>query len=444
MSLSPEIQALLAAPALVPPTGITADFDNPPNKNCLAWIVTTLCMAFATFSGAYWCTAYAGYKMIFYPGYYVHQWNLCNGDLVEPFYLILMYGCAYSATLALVKTAILIDWCRFFVIGDSRTGYFWRISAFLKIGVSVVFGVGLLACIAASIRLSTTITFSHEADRMYFIGPLLFWACAEMTCGFFILSVPCMPSMVKHSGLPGLIDSFRSQGSKFYSSSSSNLRNAVSHTSDLPSRKTSRGLPRSADYYHNIDEEHGTMSLQALGRSKSQTNLRHGVLQRSYRPQAPAAPGSCVEAVKACFVSTTEPANGKSPQSTAPDQTKAASSDSSASDSAKAIILDLIKATEAKCSARDGLILRLSRAQIELCETQIQQRGVDIDRASKIIVQLHLDMDRWTREKVNAMAAKSRAENLLLLLQQKNKRHDEKLSDEVVEKQSAMKPEEID
>ncbi|KAI5211442.1 hypothetical protein E4T38_01396 [Aureobasidium subglaciale] len=359
MSLSPEIQALLAAPALVPPTGITADFDNPPNKNCLAWIVTTLCMAFATFSviirggaaralricssdrsswqdvtltatiqGAYWCTAYAGYKMIFYPGYYVHQWNLCNGDLVEPFYLILMYGCAYSATLALVKTAILIDWCRFFVIGDSRTGYFWRISAFLvclqivwgilciillntqcvphaaiwkfylsskcyslpkvmlisastirkKIGVSVVFGVGLLACIAASIRLSTTITFSHEADRMYFIGPLLFWACAEMTCGFFILSVPCMPSMVKHSGLPGLIDSFRSQGSKFYSSSSSNLRNAVSHTSDLPSRKTSRGLPRSADYYHNIDEEHGTMSLQALGRSKSQTNLRvaHG------------------------------------------------------------------------------------------------------------------------------------------------------------------------
>ncbi|KAI5271204.1 hypothetical protein E4T47_05493 [Aureobasidium subglaciale] len=105
-----------------------------------------------------------------------------------------------------------------------------------KVGVSVVFGVGLLACIAASIRLSTTITFSHKADRMYFIGPLLFWACAEMTCGFFILSVPCIPSVVKHSGLPGLIDSFHSQGSKFYSSRSSNLRNAVSHTSGLASR----------------------------------------------------------------------------------------------------------------------------------------------------------------------------------------------------------------
>ncbi|KAI5240562.1 hypothetical protein E4T47_05494 [Aureobasidium subglaciale] len=166
MSLSPEIRALLAAPALAPPAGITADFDNPPNKNYLAWIVTTLCMAFATFSVIVrlyakvlimkrpqveellmlsadvrqTCTAYAGYKMIFYLGYYVHQWNLRNGDLVEPLYVILIYGCAYSATLALVKTAILIDWCTFFVIGDSRTGYFCRISAFL-ICLQTVWGV---------------------------------------------------------------------------------------------------------------------------------------------------------------------------------------------------------------------------------------------------------------------------------------------------------------
>jgi hypothetical protein len=36
---------------------------------------------------------------------------------------------------------------------------------------------------------------------MYFIGPLLFWACAEMTCGFFILCVPCLPKVIKESGL---------------------------------------------------------------------------------------------------------------------------------------------------------------------------------------------------------------------------------------------------
>lgn len=36
---------------------------------------------------------------------------------------------------------------------------------------------------------------------MYFIAPLLFWACAEMTCGFFILSVPCIPTFMSESGI---------------------------------------------------------------------------------------------------------------------------------------------------------------------------------------------------------------------------------------------------
>lgn len=37
--------------------------------------------------GAYWGTAYAGYAMIYTPGYYVHTWNLRNGDLIQPLYV---------------------------------------------------------------------------------------------------------------------------------------------------------------------------------------------------------------------------------------------------------------------------------------------------------------------------------------------------------------------
>lgn len=37
---------------------------------------------------------------------------------------------------------------------------------------------------------------------MYLIGPLLFWACAEMTCGFFIFSMPCLSKLIMESGLP--------------------------------------------------------------------------------------------------------------------------------------------------------------------------------------------------------------------------------------------------
>ncbi|KAH7464404.1 hypothetical protein FOMA001_g17537 [Fusarium oxysporum f. sp. matthiolae] len=301
MSMSrKELEALLAAPALQPPPGAEASFDNPPNRNGLAWFVTTLCIAIATLClllrtyirmwkekkihreevlmfgayGAFWGTAYAGYAMILAPGYYVHQWHLRNADLVRPLYLILVYGCCYSVVLPLIKTAILLDWSRVFVPSDKRRSPLWwgcivlgglqcvwGITCIIllnmqciphraiwefyvpskcynlpsvmlgsatvqvvtdvamvllpqrtiwalnmnwqkKLGVSVIFGVGLIACIAAGFRLSHTVTFSQEADRMYYIGPLLFWAWAEMTAGFFILSVPCLPKLVIESRLP--------------------------------------------------------------------------------------------------------------------------------------------------------------------------------------------------------------------------------------------------
>ena len=51
MSLdSAQLAALLAQPALAAPAGVTADFDNPPNRNGLAWFVTTFCMIIATLS----------------------------------------------------------------------------------------------------------------------------------------------------------------------------------------------------------------------------------------------------------------------------------------------------------------------------------------------------------------------------------------------------------
>lgn len=47
--MSPEALAeLLAAPALPAPAGVTPDFDNPSNRNGLAWIITTFCMVIAT------------------------------------------------------------------------------------------------------------------------------------------------------------------------------------------------------------------------------------------------------------------------------------------------------------------------------------------------------------------------------------------------------------
>lgn len=47
--MSPETLAtLLAEPALAAPSGVTPNFDNPPNSNTLAWVVTTFCTVVLT------------------------------------------------------------------------------------------------------------------------------------------------------------------------------------------------------------------------------------------------------------------------------------------------------------------------------------------------------------------------------------------------------------
>ncbi|KAH9906806.1 hypothetical protein F4778DRAFT_800778 [Xylariomycetidae sp. FL2044] len=376
MSLSAEqLAAVLDAPALKPPPGRIANFENPPNENGLAWFVTTFCMAVSTLFflarlyakvwvprklrveeilmvlayGAYWGTAYAGYGMIYTPGYYVHQWNLRNADLVRPLYLILIYGCSYSAVLPLLKTAILLDWCRIFVVAGRSNSFFWWGSMSLiaiqvtwgvaciiflnmqcvpheaiwnfylpsrcydlnkvmlasacvqvvtdwsmvllpqraiwalqmswrsKIGISVVFGVGLLASISASLRLDTTITFAHELDTMYFIGPLLFWAWAEMTCGFFILCVPCLPSIIRQTGLAHRVKkllgiSMASSGNKV--SNDDIVTFGGSGPGASKQKQKRKGLNNISKTYLTIDDEDGGVSLDQLTTTESQEHLR--------------------------------------------------------------------------------------------------------------------------------------------------------------------------
>ncbi|KAJ5239229.1 hypothetical protein N7468_003848 [Penicillium chermesinum] len=381
--MSPEMLAkLLAAPALPPPKGVTPNFDNPPNQNNLAWFVTTICMVVATLClllrgyarvwlekkigieeilmflayGAYWGTAYAGYSMIYTPGYFVHTWNLHNRDL-----LILVYGCTYSATLPLIKTAILLDWCRVFAPLDRMKSAFWwgcacvitlqclwgalcvillnlqcrpheaiwkfwlpskcyslpdvmltsatvqvvsDVTMFIlpqriiwtlhmnwqkKLGVSIIFGVGILAVVSACFRLSHTIDFAREADGMYLIGPLLFWACAEMTCGFFILSMPCLSKIIIESGLPRRVKT----AFGYSGNSDSKPSNQPTESGPRSGRAGSRPLKPSwmvtETNWSRLDEE--GISLDTTQRehepSESQTHLgaetpsRKGTLSRS-------------------------------------------------------------------------------------------------------------------------------------------------------------------
>ncbi|RYP20875.1 hypothetical protein DL767_009381 [Monosporascus sp. MG133] len=295
------LDQLLEMPAMAAPDGITPNFDNPPNQNGLAVAVLTLCLVVSTicvclrvYARIYllrkfqveevltlsaYCLfiaqMYTGYALIEEPGYFVHQYNLKMKNLISTSYNILLMGCFYQTVLPLLKTAILVEWCRILKPpGNRLKSPFWLGCAFIifvqisfgiaclillnmqctphrsiwefwlpdrkcfdlislqlasgsiqlfsdvamfllpqktiwelkmswqkKLGVSVVFGLGVLACVSAAVRLSVTVTFGYDPDQMFALGPLVFWVDAESTCAFFIMCMPCLPKILREQGV---------------------------------------------------------------------------------------------------------------------------------------------------------------------------------------------------------------------------------------------------
>jgi hypothetical protein len=60
---------------------------------------------------------------------------------------------------------------------------------------------GYRACVSAAFRLAVTVQYAEAVDSIYNIGPVCFWAYAEMTCGFIVVCVPCVPKILLESGV---------------------------------------------------------------------------------------------------------------------------------------------------------------------------------------------------------------------------------------------------
>lgn len=130
------------------------------------------------------------------------------------------------------------------------------------------------ACIAATVRLSTTITFSHEDDRMYYIAPLLFWACAEMTRGFFILGLPCVPALIKGSGLRDTIGNFLGLSLGSSNDRSRTHRDRPTQTSSHLPITAMESEPVRRDLCSQLYNEEDGLQLYTLEDSESQERLR--------------------------------------------------------------------------------------------------------------------------------------------------------------------------
>ena len=108
---------------------------------------------------------------------------------------------------------------------------------------------------------------------MYYIAPLLLWACAEMTCGFFIFCVPCITTVIKESGLPENIRNLfgvTASSSNIQSNPDSSIYRDSKVSSTHKKFKVGKGHN---DSYYNVDEEDGGLPLGPLKSSESQEYL---------------------------------------------------------------------------------------------------------------------------------------------------------------------------
>ncbi|KAF4498678.1 polyketide synthase [Fusarium agapanthi] len=241
----------LDGPALAPPKGEVSNLNDPPNQNGLAYtvliicaVITTICFLLRAYGrvyllkkfqteeilttlayGNYWGAAYATFKMVDTPGYFVHQWNVCLKDVIPTNYATSNTAIVVALNMQcnpheaiwdfripgakcwdlhkLQVASATIHLCCDIAIFLLPQQVIWKLKMSWKkrMGVPVIFGLGLLACVSATFRLAVTVKYGKAADALYALAPLVFWATAEMTCGFFIVCVPCIPKILKETGV---------------------------------------------------------------------------------------------------------------------------------------------------------------------------------------------------------------------------------------------------
>ncbi|KAF7534075.1 hypothetical protein G7054_g6538 [Neopestalotiopsis clavispora] len=79
-----------------------------------------------------------------------------------------------------------------------------------KLGISLVFAIGVFVCVAASLRLVATIKYSRTTDTTYWVCDMAFWCATELTCVVLVFCVPAVPRVIRELRVYGrLLDFLR-------------------------------------------------------------------------------------------------------------------------------------------------------------------------------------------------------------------------------------------
>lgn len=289
----------LYGPALRPPEGVEPNFDHPPNGNLLATTVIFISVALVSIfvfirllaKIVHWerlsCVdimvmlsylmyipyIYITHSLSYTGGFFVNQWNVQIINIAPIAYVAFVATNVYIPLVALVKSAILLEWISIFLPLGTRGYFFWisqvvigiitvwailalvltnvsctpyelnwdpllpgnclfdfknltlasaiinfaldlvplilpqriiwglNLSMTKKLGVSIIFLVGLVGIAAACIRLVCVVTYRSAHDDTYNFSIVGLTSMAEVTCAILILCFPSTPKAMQTLGL---------------------------------------------------------------------------------------------------------------------------------------------------------------------------------------------------------------------------------------------------
>ncbi|KAJ2996995.1 hypothetical protein NUW58_g791 [Xylaria curta] len=234
--LPPDQQdAIINGPALAPPrSDIVANFENPPNMNTLARAVTTITLVLVTIVAvlrAYakifiWiCHVFIWFNALFYASIEVAG-NLSCRPFNRIFDKRIPGECFDRKPLDLTAASVNLLCDIVILLAPQKVIWQLRMTKAKKIGVSVIFAIGLLAIASATGRLVATVQYLYSPDFSYGISSVALWSLAELAFGFFVLCIPTLPRVFKESNPLGrMVKSLLSYNTHSKASGMSTRRN---------------------------------------------------------------------------------------------------------------------------------------------------------------------------------------------------------------------------
>ncbi|KAI0388937.1 hypothetical protein F5Y17DRAFT_451024 [Xylariaceae sp. FL0594] len=196
------------------------------------------------------------YTFLLGSGFYIHQWDVTVEQLLYILHIFYIAMVLYEVSMACLKVSILSEWIQIFVPHGTRNRFFWTSATLIavnvayylsaivaisvtcptratlcarstvifvssatinltsdlvilalpihviwklqlprrkKIAISFVFGLGIITCAAAAIRLYMSVGLYTSADKTYKLSGTSLWCVTELTIAYLVFCAPAAP-----------------------------------------------------------------------------------------------------------------------------------------------------------------------------------------------------------------------------------------------------------